>query len=84
MFAWEHAIPFVPWAIVRYWSIDLLYAVSLFVCTTRRELDRHVQRLLAVQLVSVAFFIALPLRFSFDRPVASGTFVALFMALGVR
>src|SRR4029077_11286374 len=62
--------------------IDLLYALSPFVCTTRREVDRHGQRLLMVQLVSVAFFIALPLRFSFDRPQTDGLFGALFTALG--
>jgi hypothetical protein len=79
---WERAIPFVPWTIVPYWSIDLLYAVSIFICTTRRELDRHAQRLLAVQLVSVLCFIVFPLRFSFERPVAEGLFGALFTALG--
>ena len=81
-FDWERSIPFVPWTIVPYWSIDLLYCVSIFVCTTRRELDRHAQRLLAVQLISIAFFIAFPLRFSFDRPAADGLFGALFTALG--
>src|SRR5688572_516111 len=81
-FDWERSIPFVPWTIVPYWSIDLLYCVSIFVCTTRRELDRHAQRLLAVQLISIAFFIAFPLRFSFERPAADGLFGALFTALG--
>jgi protein-tyrosine phosphatase len=81
-YEWERAIPFVPWTIVPYWSIDLLYVVSILICTTRRELDRHAQRLLAVQLVSVACFIAFPLRFSFDRPAADGLFGALFVALG--
>jgi protein-tyrosine phosphatase len=81
-FDWERSIPFVPWTIVPYWSIDLLYCVSIFVCTTRRELDRQAQRLLAVQLISIAFFIALPLRFSFARPTADGIFGALFTALG--
>jgi protein-tyrosine phosphatase/membrane-associated phospholipid phosphatase len=81
-FPWEHGIPFVPWTIVPYWSIDLLYGLSLFVCTTPREVDRHGQRLLLVQLVSIVFFIAFPLRFSFDRPAADGFFGALFTALG--
>jgi membrane-associated phospholipid phosphatase len=81
-YEWERAIPFVPWTIVPYWSIDLLYAISLFVCTTRREVDRHAKRLLLVQIVSVAVFIAFPLRFSFPRPQAEGFFGALFVALG--
>jgi protein-tyrosine phosphatase/membrane-associated phospholipid phosphatase len=81
-YGWERSIPFVPWTIVPYWSIDLLYAVSILICTTRRELDRHAQRLLAVQLVSVLCFIAFPLRFSFERPVAEGLFGAFFTALG--
>ncbi|MEO8215625.1 MAG: phosphatase PAP2/dual specificity phosphatase family protein [Acidobacteriota bacterium] len=79
---WEHAIPFLPWTIVPYWSIDLLYALSFFVVTTRSELDRHAQRLLTVQIISVTFFIFFPLRFSFDRPVATGLFGTLFTALG--
>ncbi len=81
-FTWERSIPFVPWTIVPYWSIDLLYALSPFLCTTRRELDRHAQRLLTVQVVSVLCFIAWPLRFSFEHPTAAGPFGALFAALG--
>lgn len=82
VFAWEHAIPFLAWTVIPYWSIDVLYVLSLFVCTTRRELDRHGQRLLAVQLISVFFFIAYPLRFTFDRPETGGLFGTLFTALG--
>ena len=81
-FGWEHAIPFMAWTIVPYWSIDVLYVISFFIPTTRQELDRHAQRLLFVQLVSILFFIAVPLRFSFDRPDAHGFFGALFAALG--
>jgi protein-tyrosine phosphatase len=55
--------------------------ISLLLCTTRRELDRHAYRLLLVQIVAIAFFIALPLRFSFQRPVADGVFGDLFAAL---
>lgn len=81
-YEWERAIPFLPWTIVPYWSIDLLYGLSVFVCTTKRELDRHAQRLLLTQLISVFFFITMPLQFAFERPVAEGLFGALFTALG--
>lgn len=82
VYAWESSIPFVPWTIIPYWSIDLLYGLSLLVCLTKREVDRQAQRLLAVQLVCIPFFIAFPLRFSFDRPAAEGFAGVLFTALG--
>jgi protein-tyrosine phosphatase len=82
VFGWEHAIPFLAWTIIPYWSIDLLYCISLFVCTTKSELDRHAQRLLLVQLITIPFFIAFPLRFSFAKPPVHGVSGALFAALG--
>lgn len=82
-FGWEHSIPFLPWTIVPYWSIDAFYGLSLLVCATRRELDRHAQRLFAAQLISVTCFVAFPLRFAFDRPAeVGGVFGTLFTALG--
>ena len=81
-FGWEASIPFWAWTIVPYWSIDVLYAVSLFACRSRGELDTHAKRLLTAQLVAVGVFLTLPLRFSFDHPVADGPWGALFAALG--
>nr|MBN3729093.1 inositol phosphorylceramide synthase [Burkholderia sp. Ac-20379] len=80
-FGWERAIPFLPWTIVPYWSIDLLYGFSFAFQTNRAALAGHVKRLLFVQLVSVACFIAWPLRFGFERPEAGGLAGALFTAL---
>ncbi len=80
-FPWERAIPFLPWSIVPYWSIDLLYALSFFTCRSRREVDRHGQRLLAVQLASVACFLLFPLRFDFPRPPTEGVPGLFFAAL---
>ena len=82
VFEWERAIPFWAWTIVPYWSIDVLYGLSLFVCATRRELDTHAKRLLTAQLVAVACFVALPLRFSFERPAADGVFGAAVRRAG--
>ncbi len=80
-FEWERSIPFLPWTIVPYWSTDLLYAASLFICRTRRELTMHVRRLLTAQILSVWVFLLFPLRFSFARPIADGFFGWLFNLL---
>jgi protein-tyrosine phosphatase/membrane-associated phospholipid phosphatase len=81
VFDWEHKIPFVPWSIIPYWSIDLFYGLSLFIPSSRDELDAHVKRLFTAQLISVLCFIAIPLRFSFERPETSGITGWLFDVL---
>ncbi len=81
VYPWETGIPYWPWTIVPYWSIDFFYCVSLFICATQRELDTHARRLLAVQLISVTIFIVAPLRFTFVRPETTGLFGAMLDAL---
>lgn len=81
VFAWETGVPYWPWTIVPYWSIDLFYCASLFICATRRELDTHARRLLAVQLISVTLFVLAPLRYTFVRPETTGFFGAMLDAL---
>jgi len=80
-FAWERAIPFVPWTIVPYWSIDLFYGLSLLLCATRRQLDTHVARLLATQILAVSCFLLFPLRCTFVRGEVDGVFGWLFATL---
>ena len=62
VFEWERHILFWPWTIVPYWSIDIFYIASLLVCATLRELDTHVRRLIAAQVIAVTCFILFPLR----------------------
>jgi len=81
VFDWERHIPFLPWTIVPYWAIDLLYGLSLFLLPNRAALLVHVRRLLAAQVFAVACFLALPLRFSFDRPEVSGAYAWMYAAL---
>jgi protein-tyrosine phosphatase len=81
VFSWERHIPFLAWTIVPYWSIDLLYCWSFFVCRTRAELNQHVRRLLAAQILCVTCFLLFPLRFSFARPETYGIFSQMFHAL---
>ena len=82
VYDWERHIPFIPWTIVPYWSIDLLYGLSFLLCCNRLELDRHALRLLTTQIISVACFLAFPLHFAFERPHVEGFFGALFAFIG--
>ena len=80
-FAWEHGIPFVGWTIIPYWSINLFYALSVFVCATSSELNTHVRRLLTAQVVAVVCFLLFPLRFTFPQPSTNGFAGFLFAVL---
>jgi len=81
VFAWERHIPFLAWTIVPYWSLDIFYALSVFVCATRAELQTHVRRLLTAQLTAGACFVLFPLKFVFARPATYGVMGLLFHAL---
>lgn len=81
VFGWENHMPFWAWTIVPYWSIDLLYGLSLLLPDSREELKRHALRLLSAQLIAVSCFLIWPLRFTFARPELDGVFGWLFDVL---
>ncbi|MCA9001607.1 MAG: phosphatase PAP2/dual specificity phosphatase family protein [Planctomycetes bacterium] len=81
VFGWEAHIPFLPWTIVPYWSIDLMYGLSFLYCRSAREVHRHGLRLLTAQGIAVACFVAFPLRYSGARPETDGLLGSLFKAL---
>ncbi|HEY6530175.1 MAG TPA: dual specificity protein phosphatase family protein [Cellvibrionaceae bacterium] len=80
-FAWEHRIPFWPWTIVPYWTIDLFYGLALFLAATRASLLRLVKRLLLAQVLCISAFLFFPLKFAFQREATDGMFGSLFTAL---
>jgi protein-tyrosine phosphatase len=80
-FGWERWIPFLPWTIVPYWSTDILYALSFFLCSTRDELCVHVKRILTAQFICVAVFLIFPLRFGMPISDATSLFQPLFEVL---
>ena len=81
--AWERSIPFLPWTILLYVSIDLLYVASAFLCRTRRELRAHAARFALATAISVVCFVAFPLRFGPARPPVDGIPGLLFDLLGL-
>ena len=80
-FDWERHIPFIGWTIFPYMSIDAFYAASLYICTTRRELDRHALRLMLVTTISVVAYFLFPLRCELVRPATAGITGTLFALL---
>ncbi|WP_434672907.1 phosphatase PAP2/dual specificity phosphatase family protein [Pseudomonas sp. R1-15] len=81
VFAWESHMPFLAWTIVPYWSIDLLYGLSLLLPNSRDELKRHALRLLTAQVIAVSCFLLWPLTFTFPRPEMDGVFGWMFDVL---
>lgn len=81
VYDWERSVPFVAWTIIPYWTTNLFYAASLFLCRNTHELRTHVMRLVSVQLIAVACFIAFPLKFSWEKPQTTGVSGRLFEQL---
>ena len=77
-FEWERRIPFVPFFILPYMSIDLFFIVAPFLCRTNRELLILVKRIAVAISAAGICFLLLPLRFAFPRPHADGWLGALF------
>ena len=80
-FEWERHVPFWPWTIFPYWTINAFYALSLFLARSRHALDRHALRLLTATLVACTCFVLWPLHFSFGQPPVDGAPAFLFNAL---
>jgi hypothetical protein len=67
--------------IVPYWSIDLFFMASFFVCRGRGELATLGRRIGLAILVAGACFVVMPLRLCFPRPEIDGVPGALFALL---
>jgi len=77
-FQWERAIPFVPFMILPYMSIDLFFIAAPFLCRTDEELRIFSRRVVAAILIAGLCFLLFPLRFAFPRPHASGWLGVIF------
>lgn len=80
-YAWERQIPFDSALIVPYFTIDLFYAGSVFLCRDRRELNTHATRTVTAIVISAAGFLLFPLKFVFERPAVAGVHGFFFALL---
>jgi membrane-associated phospholipid phosphatase len=75
-FEWEHALPFVPWLIIPYLSIDVFLALLPLIIKDEKELWTYGHRMVTATLIAGAFFLLLPMKFGWPRPpVDSSSFV---------
>lgn len=65
---WERYIPFVPWLIVPYMSIDLFFVAAPFLCGNRTELRTFIRRIVCAIVVAGGCFLLFPLTMSSPRP----------------
>jgi predicted protein tyrosine phosphatase len=77
-FQWERAIPFVPFMILPYMSIDLFFIAAPFFCRTNEELWTYSRRIVAAIFIAGVCFLLFPLRFAFPRSHAGGWLGAIF------
>ncbi|WP_432799606.1 dual specificity protein phosphatase family protein [Poriferisphaera sp. WC338] len=81
-FEWEQYIPFVPWLIIPYMSIDLFFFGAPFLQSNRDELRILRQRIMLGILIAGVCYILLPLQLVTDRPaVESGMLGYIFRFL---
>ncbi|OFV90911.1 MAG: hypothetical protein A3H95_10825 [Acidobacteria bacterium RIFCSPLOWO2_02_FULL_64_15] len=81
-FEWERNIPFVPVMILPYVSIDALFAAAPFLCRNQTEPGVLAKRVVLAILIAGICFLAVPLRFAFERPAVHGWLGTVFQALG--
>jgi membrane-associated phospholipid phosphatase len=71
-FEWERWIPFVPWMVIPYMSIDLFFVVCPFLCKRKTELKLLAARITLAILAAGTCFLLFPLQLATERPSADG------------
>jgi rhodanese-related sulfurtransferase len=77
-FEWERTIPFVPFFISPYMSIDLFFLVAPFLCRIDSELSVLAKRIAAAIIIAGICFLFFPFRFAFSPPHVDGWLGAVF------
>src|SRR2546429_6760475 len=72
-FQWERAIPFIPFMILPYMSIDLFFVAAPFICRTDEDLRVFSRRVIFSILIVCLFFFVFPLLFFFSPSPVHGS-----------
>ncbi len=71
-FEWEHWIPFIPWMVIPYLSIDLLFFAAPFIIRNEIDLVLYRKRILAVIFIAGFCFLMFPLKLAVGRKPLEG------------
>lgn len=82
-FDWERSIPFIPWLLIPYMSIDLFFVAAPFLCRSRHQLHVLIARLLCATLIAAFVFLAIPMTLTVERPTFDGPLGAVYEFLKV-
>jgi protein-tyrosine phosphatase/membrane-associated phospholipid phosphatase len=77
-FPWEMDIPFVPLMIIPYMSIDFFFFGAPFLCDSRAEMRTLARRILLGITIAGVFFLVMPLKLAYPRPVVTGWLGAIY------
>ena len=80
-FEWERNIPFVPFMILPYMSLDLFFVAAPFLQENEAERRVFARRITAAILIGGAFFVFMPLQFAFPRPMVPGGLGSIYRFL---
>lgn len=78
---WDAWLPFWPWTLLPYLSLNLIYPCALLAQPTRAALDRLALRLAAVQLACLAVFWLWPTGATRQPPALTGPWGLLYAQL---
>lgn len=77
-YEWERFLPFVPWMIIPYMSIDIFFVAAPFVCSTVNEQRLFSRRIAFVILTTGICFLLFPLQLAVERPYVEGWLGTIF------
>ncbi len=77
-FEWERVIPFVPFFILPYMSVDLFFVAAPFLCADEGELRALCRRIALAILAAGACFLLFPLQLAVERPQPDGWLGVVF------
>lgn len=79
-FAFEEAIPFIPWTIVLYFSLSALFLMPVFFCSAE-QIKRLAQALVLALVIAGIVFVIFPAPIIFSREIPPGFWAPVYSFL---